>query len=235
MSQARPGSRRSAPAAARPELESPITWGRQTWLTLLGAALVLLVVGGSGWLIGKAAEPQVPSALASCVSATQTGPHSFIGPPPMCITPTENLKATVVTSQGTLVIQLHPEVAPVTVNNFVVLALHGYYNGLTWWRSEDWMVQTGDPLGNGHGGPGYNLPDEPGSTPWGLAAVGMARNHGGGIDAVNGSQFFIMKAAWPGSGPTMVYNRFGTVISGLPALQSLSTTDTVVSVTIQVS
>ncbi len=126
----------------------------------------------------------------------------------------------------------HPEVAPVTVNNFVVLAIHGYYNGLTFWRSEDWVVQGGDPRGDGRGGPGYDLPDEPTATPWDVAAVGMARVPGG---AVNGSQFFIEKAPWPASGPTAIYNRFGTVTSGMDKVQLLTAGDTVTSITIKVS
>src|SRR5439155_641990 len=83
--------------------------------------------------------------------------------------------------QGTVVIQLAPEVAPVTVNNFVVLAIHGFYNGLNFWKAEDWVVQGGDPRGDGRGGPGYNLPDETTVTPWGLGAVGMARVPGGAV------------------------------------------------------
>jgi len=136
------------------------------------------------------------------------------------------------TTQGAIVIQLAPEVAPVTVNNFVVLAIHGYYTGLNFWKAEDWVVQGGDPLGNGRGGPGYNLPDETTATPWGPGAVGMARPPGG---AVNGSQFFVQKAVWPGSGPTAVYNRFGTVISGMDKVQVLTSNDTITSVTIKVS
>jgi cyclophilin family peptidyl-prolyl cis-trans isomerase len=150
----------------------------------------------------------------------------------MCITASQKLRATVTTTQGDFVIDLAPEVAPVTVNNFVVLATHGYYNGLNFWKSEDWVVQGGDPRGDGRGGPGYNLPDETTATPWGLGAVGMARPIGG---PVNGSQFFVMKAAWPGSGPTAVYNRFGTVISGMDKVQVLTSTDTIISVTVQVS
>ncbi len=113
-----------------------------------------------------------------------------------------------------------------------MLAIHGYYNGLKFWDVEDWVVQTGDPLGNGRGGPGYGLPGEPSNDPWGLGAVGMARVPGG---AINGSQFFIEKAAWPGSGPTAVYNRFGTVISGLDKVQLLQSADTITSITIKVS
>ncbi len=53
--------------------------------------------------------------------------------------------------------------------------------------------------------------------------------------AVNGSQFFVQKAAWPGSGPTEVYNRFGTVITGMDKVQQLTSTDTIKSITIKVS
>jgi len=194
--------------------------------------IVIAAALGCGWLISKGLQPATPPQLANCATSTQIAPHEFIGPQPMCVTAGEKLQATLTTSQGTVVILLHPEVAPVTVNNFVVLAIHGYYNGLIFWKSEDWVVQTGDPRGDGRGGPGYNLPDEPGNTPWALGAVGMARVPGG---AVNGSQFFIMKAPWPGSGPTAVYNRFGTVISGLDKIQAVSVTDTITSITIQVS
>ena len=195
------------------------------------AALVAAVIG-AGLLVQKAIEPPVPRPLASCVTSTQLAPHEFLGAQPMCITDTQRLQATISTTQGDVVIQLAPEVAPVTVNNFVVLATHGYYTGLNFWKSEDWVVQGGDPRGDGRGGPGYNLPEETTATPWAAGAVGMARAPGG---AVNGSQFFILKAAWPGSGPTMVYNRFGTVISGMDKVQLLTSNDTITLVTIQVS
>jgi cyclophilin family peptidyl-prolyl cis-trans isomerase len=60
----------------------------------------------------------------------------------------------------------------------------------------------------------------------------MARVPGG---PVNGSQFFIEKAAWPGTGPTAVYNRFGTVTSGMDKVQAIGVTDTINSITIKVS
>lgn len=199
---------------------------------MLVMAGIVAIALGSGWLIGKSVESVVPPRLASCQTAPQIGPRTFLGPQPMCITADMNLTATIDTTQGPIVVQLHPEVAPVTVNNFVVLAIHGYFNGLTFWKSEDWVIQTGDPENDGRGGPGYSLPDEPGYTPWGPGAVGMARVPGGPL---NGSQFFIQKAAWPDPGPTAVYNRFGTVTSGLGTLQLIQTTDSVQSVTIQVS
>ena len=214
------------------EPDAPDIWSRQTWIALLVMGALVGVVIGSGALIRHALETPVPAALADCKTSTQIGPHTFLGPQPMCITASQKLQATITTSQGDIVVQLHPEVAPVTVNNFVILATHGYYNGLIFWKAEDWVDQTGDPLGNGTGGPGYNLPEEPGATPWGAGALGMARVPGG---PVNGSQFFIEKADWPGTGPSVVYNRFGTVTSGMDKVQALGVTDTVISITIKVS
>jgi len=231
VSKAKVASRRPAASEAVEVEHSEPVRGR-AWAPVLIVAVVVAAVLGTGLLIDKALQPQVPAALAGCQTSTQIAPHEFIGPQAMCITATGKYQATVNTTQGAVVIQLHPEIAPVTVNNFIVLAIHGYYNGLTFWKSEDWVVQSGDPLGNGRGGPGYGLRDEPSNDPWGLGAVGMARVPGG---AVNGSQFFIEKAAWPGNGPDAVYNRFGTVISGLDKVQLIQTTDTITSITIKVS
>ncbi len=230
MSQPR-SARRAAPVVPD-ELEAPAPWGRQAWLALLVMGVVIAAVVGSGLLIRHAIEPAVPPALANCVTSTRIAPHEFLGPQPMCITATQKLQATITTSQGDIVIQLHPEVAPVTVNNFVVLAIHGYYTGLTFWKAEDWVVQGGDPRGDGRGGPGYTLPEETTTTPWDVGAVGMARVPGG---PVNGSQFFIQKAVWPGSGPSAAYNRFGTVASGMDKVQAIQVNDTISSITIKVS
>lgn len=229
MSKAKAGPRR--PAVDVPAEPESAWGGRRAWLPLLVMAILVGAVLASGLLVGKELEPQVPKALANCQTSVQVGPREYLGPQPMCIDAAQQFEATVNTTQGSIVIRLHPEVAPVTVNNFIVLATHGYYDGLAFWKAEDWVVQGGDPLNSGTGGPGYSLPDEPGHTPWGLAAVGMARVPGG---AVSGSQFFIQKAAWPGSGPTAVYNRFGTVVSGMGFAQALTTTDTITSITIRV-
>jgi peptidyl-prolyl cis-trans isomerase B (cyclophilin B) len=221
------------PVVAEPDdTDLPEAWRRRPWLPVLIVGVLIAAVLGAGLLVDKAVEPQVPAAFAGCKTSTQIGPHDFIGPQPMCISAAHSYVATVNTTQGPIVIQLHPEIAPVTVNNFVVLSIHGFYNGLKFWKSEDWVVQGGDPQGDGRGGPGYSLRDEPSTDPWGLAAVGMARVPGG---SVNGSQFFIEKAAWPSPGPTAVYNRFGTVISGMDKAQLLQAADSITSITIKVS
>jgi cyclophilin family peptidyl-prolyl cis-trans isomerase len=229
--QARAAGRRGTPVAAE-EVDISVPRGRHVWVALLLMAVLIAVALGTGLLVDRAMAPQIPNALANCTTSTQIGPHQFIGPQPTCIAPSQKLEATVTTSQGSFVVLLHPEVAPVTVNNFVVLAIHGYYNSLNFWKSEDWVLQGGDPRGDGRGGPGYNLPDEPGNTAWALGAVGMARVPGG---AVNGSQFFVQKGPWPDPGPNAVYNRFGTVTSGMNVVQTLSASDTITSITIKVS
>ena len=232
MTKAKVGPR--GPVAAEvDEGALPEAWRGRAWAPILIVAIVVGAVLGAGLLADKALEHQVPAALAGCQTSTQIAPHEFLGPQPICITAGSKYQATVNTTQGAFVIQLYPQIAPTTVNNFIVLAIHGYYNGLTFWDAPDWEVQAGDPKGNGTGGPGYNLPEEP--TPeftWDPGAVGMARIPGGPI---NGSQFFIVKSTWPNGGPTTVYNRFGTVISGLDKVSAISAGDRINTVTITVS
>ena len=232
MTKAKGAARRAAPVEPD-QGDLPEEWRRRPWAPLLIVGILIALVLGAGLLMGQALKTSPTSALTGCITSTQTGPKVFIGPQPICIVPSHHYQATVNTTQGAIVIQLHPEIAPMTVNNFIVLAAHGYYDGVTFWKSEDWVVQGGDPNGDGRGGPGYSLPDEPNTTPdWGLGAVGMARVPGGGV---NGSQFFIVKAPWPGGGPTAVYNRFGTVVSGLDKAQALTPSDHITSITIKVS
>jgi cyclophilin family peptidyl-prolyl cis-trans isomerase len=232
MSKAKTTAHRPLVAPEDDGAHIPEAWRRRPWIPVLVAGIVVAGVLGAGLAMDEALKAPAPSALAGCKTSTQIAPHEFIARQPICIVPSLTYQATVTTTQGPIVIQLYPEVAPVTVNNFIVLALNGYYNGMPW-KTEDWVVQSGDPTGDGRGGPGYTLPEEPNTTPtWGLGAVGMARPLGAPI---NGSQFFIERAAWPGQGPTAVYNRFGTVIKGMANAQKLSSpTDSITSITIQV-
>ncbi len=232
MSKAKPPARRPVVASDDDELDLPGSWRRRPWVPILVAVIVVATALGAGLAMDQALRTQPPTALSGCKTATQIAPYEFQGPPPICISPNRKYQATISTTQGTIVMDLYPQIAPVTVNNFIVLALNGYYNGLPW-ATQDWVVQSGDPIGNGRGGPGYTLPDEPNTTPsWDIGAVGMARPIGAPI---NGSQFFIERAAWPGTGPTAVYNRFGTVIQGMGFVQLLSSpTDRIISITIQV-
>jgi cyclophilin family peptidyl-prolyl cis-trans isomerase len=230
---------KAAPRTAAPLLDPeedlvlPETWKRRPWIPYLIIVAILAVIIGSGLAMNKALQPAVPNALSACKTSSLIGPHAYIARQPICILPNKKYTATISTTQGDIVIDLLPQYSPVTVNNFVVLAVNGYYNGLSFWDSQDWEVQAGDPLGNGQGGPGYNLPDE--STPmfkWTPGAVGMARVPGG---PVNGSQFFIIKTTWPNGPPAQIYNRFGTVRTGLDKISAIAAGDRINTVTITVT
>ena len=85
----------------------------------------------------------------------------FDAPPPMCIDVEKAYHAEIVTSKGTMFVQLLPKRAPKTVNNFVFLARYHYFDGIIFHRIiKDFVIQGGDPEGTGRGGPGYRFPDE---------------------------------------------------------------------------
>ncbi len=173
--------------------ELPESWKKRPWVPYLIMAIVVALVLGSGLALQQAVKQPRPVSLANCKTSTAIGVHAFISAQPICIVSNHKYQATVTTSQGQFVIELLPDTAPITVNNFIVLALNGYFTNNTFWKTEDWVVQSGDPTGTGTGGPGYNLPEEPASfLKWDAGSVGMARIPGG---PVNGSQFFIVKGA----------------------------------------
>lgn len=130
--------------------------------------------------------------------------------------------ATIKTDVGDMVIALHAENAPKTVNNFVFLAGEGYYDGVIFHRViPNFMAQGGDPTGTGRGGPGYSFEDEfhPDLKHNGPGILSMA-NAG---PNTNGSQFFITHVATP-----HLDNRhtvFGKVEEGLDVLLSIPDRD----------
>jgi cyclophilin family peptidyl-prolyl cis-trans isomerase len=137
-------------------------------------------------------------------------------------------EVTLETPKGTIVMDLDPRLAPVTVNNFVSQARAGFYTGLTFHRVvPGFVIQGGDPEGSGRGGPGYRFADEPVKGEYTLGAVAMAN---AGPDT-NGSQFFICiddctRKLEP------LYNLFGHVTSGIDVAQSIKVGDTMDTVTV---
>lgn len=129
----------------------------------------------------------------------------------------KNYQAKLTTSEGEIVINLNTKETPITANNFVYLSEKGFYNNTIFHRViEGFMIQGGDPLGNGTGGPGYRFDDEPFNGEYLRGVVAMA-NAG---PNTNGSQFFIMHKDY--SLPKN-YVIFGEVIEGLNTVDKIAT------------
>jgi cyclophilin family peptidyl-prolyl cis-trans isomerase len=128
------------------------------------------------------------------------------------------MNAVLQTSHGPIDIELYPEDAPKTVDNFVKLARDGFYDNLVFHRViPDFMIQGGDPTGTGSGGPGYSFEDEFNEHKVERGALAMA-NAG---PNTNGSQFFIVTAEacpWLDGKHTV----FGKVTSGMDVADTIS-------------
>jgi cyclophilin family peptidyl-prolyl cis-trans isomerase len=128
------------------------------------------------------------------------------------------MNATLHTNHGAIDVELYPDDAPKTVENFVKLSRDGFYDGLIFHRViPDFMIQGGDPTGTGRGGPGYQFEDEFNQHKVDRGALAMA-NAG---PNTNGSQFFIVTAAacpWLDGKHTV----FGRVTSGMDVADKIS-------------
>ena len=149
--------------------------------------------------------------------------------PQMNINEQATYRVTLQTNKGAIVMDLDPQLAPNTVNNFVNLARDGYYTGLTFHRVvPDFVVQGGCPEGTGTGGPGYRFDDEPVTGEYILGAVAMA-NAG---PNTNGSQFFIcIDDCRSKLAPS--YNLFGFVSNGMDVALSIEVGDVMETVEIE--
>lgn len=146
---------------------------------------------------------------------------SYDKAPEMTIDASKTYVATVDTNCGSFKMTLDADNAPQTVNSFVFLANEGFYDGLTWHRLvQDFVIQGGDPDGNGTGGPGYEVPDEPPADGYKKGSVAMA-NSGAGT---TGSQFFVTvseNGAKTLGGPPYKYSSLGEVTEGFETVEKL--------------
>jgi len=149
--------------------------------------------------------------------------------PAMQIDPKKQYTATITTNRGDIVVELAPEHAPKTVNNFVFLAKEGYYDGVAFHRViSNFMIQGGDPTGTGRGGPGYKFEDETRGNPLKHASKVISMANAG--PNTNGSQFFITHAPQPHlDGKHTV---FGKVTQGADIVDAIKQGDTMTKVTI---
>jgi cyclophilin family peptidyl-prolyl cis-trans isomerase len=138
-------------------------------------------------------------------------------------------RATITTDRGTITMDLDPQLAPVSVNNFVGLARQGYYDNLTFHRVvPEFVIQGGCPQGSGSGGPGYKFEDEPVKGEYTLGAVAMA-NAG---PNTNGSQFFVCIDDCTRK-LSKDYNLFGHVVEGVEVAQAIEVGDVMRSVVVE--
>ena len=150
-------------------------------------------------------------------------------PPEMQIDADKNYKAEIATARGAIELELYPEHAPKTVNNFVFLARQGFYDGILFHRViSNFMVQGGDPTGSGSGGPGYKFEDELAGNPLKheKGVISMA-NSG---PNTNGSQFFITHLPQPHLNGN--HTVFGKVVTGQDVVDSIEQGDKMESIKI---
>ncbi len=170
---------------------------------------------------GRSLQPETKKTATdeathkNTITTMQSKP-TFNAPPPMTIDKNKSYGALLKTSKGDVTIELSAKETPITVNNFVFLAKKQFYDNTIFHRViKGFMIQGGDPKGDGTGGPGYRFSDEPFSGGYDRGVVAMA-NSG---PNTNGSQFFIMhqKSPLPKN-----YVIFGRVISGMDVVDKIA-------------
>lgn len=177
--------------------------------------LIFIAVVIAGYFYFKTNKVQMPN-----ISQTQNSQPNETPTPPPAPASTQGV-AVFDTNMGSFEVTLDAKAAPKTVANFIKLTNEGFYNGLTFHRIvAGFMIQGGDPKGDGTGGPGYTVPAEIGLKHT-MGAIATARTG----DAVNptkassGSQFFITLAAQPSLDGQ--YTVFGYVTSGMDVVTKI--------------
>lgn len=211
--QVRPGfSRRQPPKTERSGLSL-------TWLALGAVAVVAslaVLAYAAGLLGGPGASPSAPVSLATIRPSFNVQPPSAT---PLASAPAEpagdGTTATISTELGDITFEVFNQSAPVASENFINLAEAGFYDGVVFHRIvPEFVVQGGDPVGNGTGGPGYDIPDEPVVGEYARGIVAMARTP---QPNSAGSQFFIVvddqaRGALDQAGTYVI---FGRVLEGM--------------------
>ena len=192
------------------------TWERGQEIGLPGTPFLL--INGQIWPNNL---PMNATNIKSIIDLQRLEKRQFTSCPPMQIDPSKQYVATIKTEKGDIVIELLPDKAPISVNNFVFLARNGWYDDITFHRVlPGFMAQTGDPSGTGFGGPGYAFVNETSDLKFdkeGLVAMANA-----GPDT-NGSQFFITFV--PYESLNGGYTIFGQIVEGMDVVSGITRRD----------
>ena len=219
---------REAAEKRRKRMRSTVTVGIIGAL-FVGLVVLLSIAGNDKKKATPAASTTTTTANAAypagCVKTApkQTTKPTYKSPPPTTIDTDKTYVAHFSTTCGDFDVTLDAKVAPKTVNSFVFLARNHFYDGLTFHRvAKDFVVQGGDPKGDGTGGPGYELPTEPPKDGYHKGSVAMANS---GPDTT-GSQFFIATtdqgAQGLGTSPPYLYSALGDVTKGFASVEKLA-------------
>src|SRR5258707_1720882 len=196
-----------------PEKRTAKGWGPYPWLTGMITVLILAGLGFASLFmytnhVGLFAPPPPKTVVSPCSASSvvkqlkvTTSPlttdqfnkiqHTYAKAPALSLDTNKVYCVGLNTSRGLIVLELDPKIAPNTVNNFVYLAQQHFYDGMKFHRVvPKFVIQTGDPKGDGSGGPGYKFNDEKVQGDYTQGCVAMANN---GVNT-NGSQFFICTA-----------------------------------------
>jgi peptidyl-prolyl cis-trans isomerase B (cyclophilin B) len=150
-------------------------------------------------------------------------------PPAMQIDPQKIYRVRIETNRGAVELDLYPQHAPKTVNNFVFLVREGFYDGVVFHRViSDFMIQGGDPTGTGRGGPGYRFDDEFEGNPLRHEKGALSMANAG--PNTNGSQFFITHSPQPHLNGR--HTVFGKVIAGMDVVDAIRQGDQIERATV---
>lgn len=186
---------------------------------LIAAVVVIAVLVAGGGDDDSGGEETAGAAGCKQVEAPAPKNVSFDAPK-QTVAKGEGLTAVVETSCGTFEIALDAERAPKTVNSFVFLAEEGFYDDLSFHRvAPEFVIQGGDPLGNGTGGPGYSVDEKPpADLAYTKGVVAMAKS-GAEPPGRSGSQFFVVLGA--DAGLPAEYALVGKVTEGLDVVDRI--------------
>jgi cyclophilin family peptidyl-prolyl cis-trans isomerase len=201
-----------------------------TIVAVIGIVATRLISSNSAAPAPSASQPQPTQPMeeeaTQAANVTNNKKSYTAAPPPMPAKDLKNKKAVIETNKGTIEFEIYPE-ASQAATNFIFLTNDGFYNDLTFHRVvPGFVIQGGDPLGNGTGGPGYRFNDEPVKKKYDKGIVAMA-NAG---PNTNGSQFFIMLENNPDL-PAQ-YTIFGKVLKGQDVVDQIAVGDIMSKVSI---
>lgn len=184
-------------------------------VTIIGASLLLILLGKNAEKTQQQLSTATPAATPSAIPSA---------------TPSASVQAntaTIKTSKGEIVLTLFSDVSPKTVANFIQKAKSGFYRNLSFHRVEDWVIQGGDPLGNGTGG--GQIATELNDKPFVTGSLGVAR--ASDINISNDAQFFITKK--DSQFLNKQYTNFGIVIRGMEVVEKIEVGDKMLEVAVK--